>query len=62
MSGHLPSPIPFSQQRADTTVINEEGATCQGPRSSHFVLNVIYVIDSAGSRSLPLSPHCFCGV
>lgn len=40
----------ISQQQADTTVINEEEVTCHLLHFSHFVLNVIYVIDSAGSR------------
>lgn len=52
-SGHLPRLIPFSRQQADSAVINEEEVTCQRRHFSHFVLNVIYVIASAGSRCPP---------
>lgn len=55
-SGLPPSRIPCSQRQADTSVINEEQVTCQWPRFSHFVLNVIYVIDSEGSCGPPSLP------
>lgn len=62
LSSHLSSLIPFSQQQADTTVINEEEVTCHLLHFSHFVLNVISVIDSAGSRcpnAFALSSSCW---
>lgn len=52
-SGLLPRLLPFSRQQADTAVINEEEVTCQRRHLSHFVLNVIYVTASAGSRCPP---------
>lgn len=53
MSRCLASLILFSQQQADTSVINGEEVTCQWLHFSHFVLNVNYVNDSAASCSPP---------
>lgn len=56
-SGHPPGPRPRSQRQADTSVTNEEQVTCQRARFSRFVVNVIYVIGSAGSHCPPPTPH-----